>query len=99
MFRRWVHVREEDEPDARTYRPYDYPIPPGRGRDGIAFRLDGTVTRYDSGPADAPVGVTGRWSLRDDDVLQLNFPDRSLATRYRLVAVEPQRLRLAPLTR
>lgn len=95
LFRHWVHVQEQDVPEAKTYRPFNYPIPSAAGRDGIAFQTDGGVIRYDGGASGA--GVTGSWIQRDDEVLVLSFPDWSAPVNYRVAAAKPDLLELTPL--
>ena len=85
LFRRWVHVREEDEPGGvRVYRPADHPIPPARGRDGVEFRPDGTVVAYAIGPVDAPVAAAPAHGLT------------VAGTPYRVLSVTADLLRLGP---
>jgi hypothetical protein len=98
LFRRWVHVREEDEPGVRVYRPADAPIPPARGRDGIEFRPDGTVVAYSPGPADAPLGTAGRWSTEGgpaggQHLLAVDAGDGAQA-RFEVLSVDADVLRL-----
>jgi hypothetical protein len=80
LFRRWVHVREEDEGDVRVYRPSGTDIPPARGRRGIEFRRDGELLVYGPDPADRPVAKPGRWDeveivSVDPDRLRLRWRD------------------------
>lgn len=79
LFRRWVHVREEDEGDVRVYRPAGTELPPARGRRGIEFKPDGEVLVYGPGPADKPTASPG--SMADVEVVSVE-PDR-LALRWR----------------
>jgi hypothetical protein len=79
LFRRWVHVREEDEDDVRVYRPADSDIPPARGRRGIEFRHDGGLLVYGPGPDDRPTAAPGR---REDVEIVSVAPDR-LRLRWR----------------
>ncbi|MEV4631351.1 hypothetical protein AB0J90_34275 [Micromonospora sp. NPDC049523] len=97
LFRRWVHVREEDDADVRVYRPADRPLPPARGRDGIEFRPDGTFIDYLPGPADAPTRAPGQWRTDADDRLRLTGPAGRGSTVFHLVAVDDDTLRLRPL--
>jgi len=79
LFRRWVHVHEEDEGDVRVYRPAGTELPPARGRRGIEFRPGGEVLVYGPGPVDKPVASPGSW---DDVEIVSVEPDR-LALRWR----------------
>jgi len=103
LFRRWVHVREEDTPEVRVYRPADRPLPPARGRDGIEFRPDGTFLDHRPGPADATIGSPGRW--RTDEAgrrLELTYPTGDTVDRvsvvgcFEIVAVDDDVLCLRP---
>ena len=93
LFRRWVHVREEDEPGVSVYRPSGYPIPPARGRDGLEFRRDGTVIRYAPGPVDAPVGRPATWRATGPDALTVIDGDQD-ATAFVIDALGADLLRL-----
>jgi hypothetical protein len=73
LFRRWVHVREEDEGDVRVYRPAGSDIPPARGRRGVEFLHDGELLVYGPGPADKPTAAPGR---REDLEIVSVEPDR-----------------------
>jgi hypothetical protein len=92
LFRRWVHVREQDEPGVRVFRPAGSALPPARGRDGIEFRRDGTVVHYSPGPADAPVGRPGSWRTAGPDALLVGSPRGE--TRYEILTVTDDLLRL-----
>ncbi|GAB3141359.1 hypothetical protein GCM10027290_13970 [Micromonospora sonneratiae] len=98
LFRRWVHVREEDTPGVRVYRRADLPLPPARGRDGIEFHPDGTFVDLRPGPVDAPVGATGRWSADGDGCrLELTYPNGRAAACLHIVTVDENVLCLRPL--
>jgi hypothetical protein len=79
LFRRWVHVHEEDEGDVRVYRPAGTELPPARGRRGIEFKPDGEVLLYGPGRDDRPTAAPG--SMDDVEVVSVE-PDR-LALRWR----------------
>lgn len=97
LFRRWVHVREEDTPEMRVYRPADQPLPPARGRDGIEFRPDGTFVDHRPGPTDATTQSPGQW--RTDEAgscLELTYPNGRSGGRFAIVAVDTDVLCLRP---
>ncbi|GGJ79667.1 hypothetical protein GCM10010123_06850 [Pilimelia anulata] len=96
LFRRWVHVHEEDEAGVRVYRPADAPLPPARGRDGIEFHPDGSLCQYSPGPADAPVGRDGAWRVATPDTLEITSARG--AGRFEIVSVDDDELRLRPAT-
>jgi hypothetical protein len=79
LFRRWVHVHEEDEGDVRVYRPAGTELPPARGRRGIEFKPDGEVPVYGPGADDRPTAAPG--SADDVEIVSVE-PDR-LALRWR----------------
>jgi hypothetical protein len=79
LFRRWVHVREEDEGDVRVYRPADSDIPPARGRRAIEFRHGDEPLVYGPGAADRPTASPGSWE--DVEIVSVE-PDR-LRLRWR----------------
>jgi hypothetical protein len=95
LFRRWVHVREEDRNGVRVYRPVDHPIPPARGREGIEFRPDGTYIGYAIGPTDAPAGTAGQWWCDAPDHVRISQPDH-VDTSYLILDVDDRILRLRP---
>jgi len=101
LFRRWVHVREEDTEGVRVFRPADRPLPPARGRAGIEFRPDGTFADLRPGPTDAPVASVGRWSAASTSRLTLTYPPEARSatspTGYEIVEVTRDILRLRPL--
>jgi hypothetical protein len=92
LFRRWVHVREQDEPGVRVYRPAGHPVPPARGRDGIEFRPDGTVIHYSPGPTDAPVGRASGWRAAGPTALVIRSGGDE--KRYDILTVTDDLLRL-----
>ncbi len=63
IFGHWVHSVEDDEDGVRVYRPRDFNFPPSRGREGLEIEESGALTRYEIGPNDAPLKVTGRWTV------------------------------------
>lgn len=75
LFRRWVHVHEDDTNDARVYRPFGANIPPARGRRGLEFREDGTFVEYQLGPVDRPQGIEGRWDADAGNRIRVDVPD------------------------
>ena len=101
LFRRWVHVREEDAAGVRVYRPADRPLPPARGRDGIEFRSDGTFADLRPGPTDAPVASVGRWTAPARGRVALTYPPGARSagapTGYEIVELTPDLLRLRPI--
>jgi hypothetical protein len=90
LFRRWVHVHEEDDGDVRVYRPAGYALPPARGRRGLEFRPDGELLLYGPGPADKPQASTARWEAAGERHARV-LP---AGDELEIVSVEPDRLRL-----
>jgi len=82
----WVHSYEEDTDDMAVYRPASHPLPPARGRRGLEFAADGTVTERPLGHGDAPGTRTGRWTpvATDGSRLALTFSgaERQLEVLY-----------------
>jgi hypothetical protein len=101
LFRRWVHLREEDAAGVRVFRPADRPLPPARGRDGIEFRADGVFAYLRPGPTDAPVAVVGRWSTPARDRIAVTYPAGTAATGaptgYEIVELTRDVLRVRPV--
>jgi hypothetical protein len=95
LFRRWVHVREEDSADIRVYRPADRPLPPARGRDGIEFHPDGTFVDWEPGPVDAPVTSGEKtWTTDGTDTVRLRDRAGRTAVVLKIAAVTDDVLRL-----
>jgi hypothetical protein len=87
IFRRWTHSREEDRGDILVYRPNDYSFPPARGREGLEFCENGEFMYYSIGPTDRSLAVPGRWSIQQTNVVEIQFPDRSIPS-YTLTILE-----------
>jgi hypothetical protein len=98
LFRRWVHIQEQDEGEVRLYVPFEDPAALGRGRDGIEFQADGSVTRYETGASDAPVAVEGRWRCPRAGEILTSGPSGESELSYRLVSVDANRLRMRPMS-
>lgn len=94
LFQRWVHIREEDRGRVRSYRPIDGPVPLGRGREGLEFHPDGTLTRYGTGADDAPTGTSGRWRADDGGQIRASGVTVHGATELRVVEVTQELLRI-----
>jgi hypothetical protein len=77
IFRRWTHSREEDQGDTIVYRPSDYPFPPARGREGLEFRQNGEFIRYQIGATDRSLADSGRWSVQNTNVVEVQLPNQS----------------------
>lgn len=99
LFRRWVHVEEEDEGDVRVYRPFDDPAALGRGRDSIEFRSDGAMILYEFSATDAPVAVEGRWRSPQRHEIVTSGPSGVFDLSYSIVGVDARTLRMRPLDR
>lgn len=97
LFRRWVHIREEDRAGVRAYRAADRPVPPGRGRESIEFRRDGTFVAARPGPADAPVAAHGRWRAEGPRRLRVSYPAGRASVAFEIVSVDEAVLRLRPV--
>jgi hypothetical protein len=60
LFRRWVHVREEDHAGVRVYRPADRPLPPARGRGASSSaRTAPSSTTFPARPTHPPARPDG----------------------------------------
>jgi hypothetical protein len=95
LFKRWVHVHEEDTDDARVYRAYGADIPPARGRRGLEFRDDGTFVEYKLGPVDRPEGVEGHWDADAADRIRVDVPDPAReAETLEILSVEGDKLEI-----
>ncbi|WBB78089.1 hypothetical protein O7606_17770 [Micromonospora sp. WMMD882] len=97
LFRRWVHIREEDRSGVRAYRAADRPVPPGRGRTSIEFHPDGTFVDARPGPTDAPAPEHGRWQPVGAGQLRVSYPDGRGAVTFEIVSVDDAVLQLRPL--
>ncbi|GAB3660675.1 hypothetical protein [Glycomyces tarimensis] len=97
LFRRWVHIEEEDEAGVRVFRPFEDPVALGRGRDSIEFRPDGSVVRYEFSATDAPIVLDGQWRCPQQDEIYTSGSRGGLDLAYKVVSVEPGELRMRPL--
>lgn len=62
LYQKWVHSYEDEKGDGiEVYRPESYSFPPSRGRKGIKFQKDGSMVRFDIGPADGTKFLMGKW--------------------------------------
>src|SRR5688572_606992 len=75
IFKRWVRSREEDSEGRVVYRPFDYPLPPARGRESIEFRENGNFTQYLIGSTDRSHVIVGEWKLIGPKTINLSFSD------------------------
>jgi len=91
LFRRWIHVHEEDTEDTNVFRPADYPLPPSRGRKGYEFRADGAFVRLGIGPTDRPQAATGTWSFAGDAEIVMEA-EHGQQQVLRIASVTPERL-------
>lgn len=91
IFRHWVHSREDDEDGVRVYRPHDFNFPLSRGREGLEIEASGALTRYAIGPNDAPMKVSGRWTMIG---LQLDFADETGPTTLDVLSYDDDVLRV-----
>lgn len=98
LFRRWVHIREEDKAGVRLYRAADRPVPPGRGRESIEFHQDGTFVGLRPGPTDAPVSERGRWRMDGPSHLRVTYPAGRPDVAFEIASVDDAVLRLRPVS-
>ena len=92
LFRRWVHVHEEDDGDVRVYRPAGSELPPARGRRGLEFRPDGELLVIGPGPADKPQTSSGHWASAGERRARVSLPSADEPQELEIVSVEPDRL-------
>ena len=88
LFQKWMHSFEEDSGDVKVYRPEGYSFPRARGRAGIEFHADGTLTEWRIGRGDAPTGVQGRWQLKGPNEIRASFTSDPASAPFTLVIVE-----------
>lgn len=87
IFRRWTHSREEDQRDILVYRPHNYSFPPARGREGLEFYKSGEFFYSSIGSTDRSLAVSGRWSIQQTNLVEIQFFDRSIPS-YALEILE-----------
>jgi hypothetical protein len=75
LFQKWMHSFEEDSGGVQVYRPEGFAFPRARGRPGIEFHVDGTVTEWRIGRGDAPTGVQGRWQVERPNEIRVTPSD------------------------
>ena len=93
--RSWTHAHEEDHDGLLVFRSSDQDFPPAHGRQSFDLQPGGTLARSGPGPDDRTVRSTGTWSVEGDQ-LELH-PGEGAAQRYRVAAIEADRLVVQPL--
>jgi hypothetical protein len=61
---RWIHSYEEDTDSEMVFRPANFDFPRSRGRTGFELRPDQSLVEIQSGAADRPQTMQGRWELQ-----------------------------------
>ncbi len=62
LYQKWIHSFEDEKGDGiEVYRPEGYSFPPARGRKAVKFQKDGSLVRFDIGPADGTKFLMGKW--------------------------------------
>lgn len=91
----WLHSHENDRGDTIVYRPNSYDFPPSRGRTGFMLEANGTVHQYDIAPTDGLEEKAGKWSMRNGNLVEVTFPDKS-STDYEveILSVTPELLKV-----
>jgi hypothetical protein len=75
---RWIHSHEDDTPDAKVYRPADYPFPPARGRDGFEFRPGGVLVYLGIARADGTEEADGRWTVEASNRVRIEVQNERI---------------------
>ena len=92
LCRHWVHSREEDTDTESVYRPASFPLPPSRGRSGLAFNADGTFKRIGIGSTDISHVTEGVWRLDRADADQVHVEVDGQSQRMKIADLKPERL-------
>ena len=97
----WIHSREEDVADTRTYRPSDWSLPLSRlPRHTLEFRSDFLVVSRVGGPADSYLAREGRWHSESGEpmLLQIVWKDSSQPTTLEVISCLKDLLQLKVLS-
>ncbi|MEJ2887694.1 hypothetical protein [Actinomycetospora aeridis] len=94
---RWTHSHEEDADDVLVYRPAGTPLPPSRGRDGLALHADGSFSEVAPGADDRPTSSPGRWELDDDRLVVDARADGGSRQVLRVVRAADDELAVRPV--
>ncbi|HIK16832.1 MAG TPA: hypothetical protein IGS53_16325 [Leptolyngbyaceae cyanobacterium M33_DOE_097] len=94
LFRQWIHSHEEDQGDIWVYRTKGYAFPPARGREGMEFRENGEFFRYQIGPTDRIVTVSGQWRMKDTNVIEIKLANQPTAISMTILECNEQILRI-----
>jgi hypothetical protein len=91
---RWLHVFEEDTPDAAVYRPETDDLPLSRRpRDGISLSSDGSARILVPGPDDRWVEAAATWHEEGDElVVRADAADGRAQRVLRIAVRSPTRL-------
>ena len=92
--RLWMRSREEEKGPVQIYRPENFPFPPARGREGLAFRSDGTFEYITPGRGDRPSKNAGRWCSDPGDQTRVTAEISGQTIELRIVEVTSDMLRL-----
>jgi hypothetical protein len=94
VFKRWVHVQEEDEDGVEVYKPFGTALPVAFARDGFEMRKDGRFVQDVIGPADGVVRVPGHWRPIGPRQVAASFASERVEDyAFAIVSVEATRLR------
>ncbi|MFH1009606.1 MAG: hypothetical protein V1784_00040 [bacterium] len=95
IFSHWVHSHEEDTDMAYVYRPFDYPFPRSRGREGFEIKQTGEFVLYRIAPTDGLNRFTGRWKLKGTDTLLVEFDTEEIRSiSLRIISCEDGLLKI-----
>ena len=91
----WLHSHEDDRGDTIVYRPNSYDFPPSRGRTGFMLEANGSVHQYDIAPTDGLEEKAGKWTMRQENILEVTFPNKT-STDYEveILSVTPELLKV-----
>jgi len=94
LLRQWIHSHEEDQGDIWVYRTKGYAFPPARGREGMEFRENGEFFRYQVGPTDRIVTVSGQWRMKDTNVIEIQLSNQPASILMTILECNEQILRI-----
>lgn len=96
----WLHSYEEDSAGITTYRPEDFNLPPSRGRKGFKIMRDSTFIFYAIAPTDGWNKHPGKWSLKDEKTLSINFGNKSVPPKtWEIILLSKDKIQIKDLSK
>jgi len=94
IYQKWMHSYEEDQAEVKVYRPTSFNFPPSRGRTGFEIKENGDFIEHGIGPTDIPVKTQGRWEMKKNSQISVNFSDEKKGYALEIISINENQLKL-----